>query len=381
MQGQILIGAPGRASTRGRLTLAAAVIVLAACGGGGGGGGGGDGDGGGATAQFTPLGFLAGQPASEVTALSSDGLVATGFASGNGETAQAFRWSAGALTSLAVLAGGTRARAYGISADGSVVAGTGDTSSNPATSSTGIRWNAAGGAFRIPALADASLCAAGPVSGDGLKIAGTCLTLNGNEAFLWSEATGPVGLGKFGPGLGAGSTATAISKNGAVVVGAGHPFKTGALLWNIGAGTVTIGSLPGDASASASGVSRDGTVVAGTSDDANNIHHAWRWTQQGLVALQNNIAGATGSSAAAISGDGKTIVGWADTPGGTAAFIWDESHGTRSLEDALASDWATRVAGWKLTRATSISDDGRVIGGSGTDPDGKTQAWIVKLPL
>jgi probable HAF family extracellular repeat protein len=370
---QVLVGFSGRVRACRTLAWAGAIMALASCGGGA--------SGPAANAQFTPVGFLAGQPASEVTAISADGSVVAGIASGNADTAQAFRWSAGGASGLAALAGGTAARAYGISADGSVIAGTGNTGTDPATPSAAIRWTS-GGAFRIPALADSTLCSAGPVSGDGLKIAGTCLTFNGNEAFVWSEATGSVGLGKFGPGLGAGSTAMAISKNGAVVAGAGHPFKTGAMLWNLGAGTVTIGMLPGDASASATAVSRDGAVVAGTSDDSTNNHHAWRWTQQGgLVALQGSITGYTGSSAGGVSGDGKTIVGGADTAGGAAAFVWDEAHGMRTLEDVLASDYGTRAAGWHLSRATSISDDGRVIGGTGIDADGKTQAWIVKLPL
>jgi probable HAF family extracellular repeat protein len=381
MQDRFFQATSGCAHRTRHLLLAATVIALASslasCGGGGDGGSGPV-----AGAQFTAIGFLAGQPATEVTALSSDGSVAAGVARGTGNTAQAFRWAAGVLSSLGPLAGGTRTQAYGVSGDGSVVAGTGDTSSDPATSSAAIRWVAAGSAFRIPALADSSLCSAGPVSGDGLKFAGTCLTLNGNEAFVWSEAAGVVGLGKFGPGLGAGSTAIATSKNGAVVAGAGHPSKTGAMLWNLGGATLTIGMLPGDASSIASAVSRDGGVVAGTSDDSSGTHHAWRWTQQaGLVALRGDIAGFSGSSAAGVSGNGNTVVGSADTAIGSQAFIWDEAHGLRTLESALANDYGMRAAGWKLTRATSISDDGRVIGGSGTDPDGKTQAWIVKLPV
>jgi len=173
----------------------------------------------------------------------------------------------------------------------------------------------------------------------------------------------------------------AISRNGAVVAGAGHPFKTGAMVWNLGNGAVTIGMLPGNISAIATAVSRDGSVVAGTSDDSAGNHHAWRWTQQGgLVALQGNIAGYAGSSVGGISGDGTTIIGWADTAGGTVAFIWDEAHGMRTLEDALASDFGTRATGWHLTRASSVSDDGRVVGGAGIDANGRTQAWIVKLP-
>jgi uncharacterized membrane protein len=122
-------------------------------------------------------------------------------------------------------------------------------------------------------------------------------------------------------------------------------------------------------------------VVAGTSTSDASAHRAFRWTaQSGPVALQGSFDGYLGSTATAISGDGNTIVGWADTTHGDTAFIWDSVHGLRSLESALAAEWTTTINGWKLGRATTISDDGRMIGGTGTNPEGKAQSWIIKLP-
>lgn len=41
----------------------------------------------------------------------------------------------------------------------------------------------------------------------------------------------------------------------------------------------------------------------------------------------------------------------------------------------------SELAGWRLTEATAISLDGRVIAGQGIDPDGERGAWVVTLPV
>jgi probable HAF family extracellular repeat protein len=333
-------------------------------------------------AQFTSLDTLPGFASMQLWSLSADGSLAAGTAQDGtgGLSDRAFSWRAGSFTTLPLLPGGTFNRASAVSADGSVIVGTGNTSSVPATSSAPVRWSG-GAASRIDGIAGALACSGDAVSGDGQKIAGTCLTSSGNEAFVWTAATGGVGLGKFGGGLGASSSTAAISKDGSVVVGSGNPVIAGAMLWNVSGSAVVLGKLAGDTSAVANAVSRDGSVVAGTSTNDAQAHRAFRWTAlSGMVALQGSFAGHLGSTATGISGDGSTIVGWADTTSGETAFIWEATHGLRTLESALTSEWPTNIAGWKLGRAMTISDDGRVIGGTGTNPEGKARAWIIKLP-
>jgi len=55
-------------------------------------------------------------------------------------------------------------------------------------------------------------------------------------------------------------------------------------------------------------------------------------------------------------------------------------HGWRKLDAVLATDYQTQITGWILTRATAISDNAQAIAGYGTNPQGQTEAWIVKLP-
>jgi hypothetical protein len=51
-----------------------------------------------------------------------------------------------------------------------------------------------------------------------------------------------------------------------------------------------------------------------------------------------------------------------------------------SVADFLADQGAS-LAGWRLTAATGISRDGRVIVGTGIDPNGSTQAWMARIEV
>jgi uncharacterized membrane protein len=127
---------------------------------------------------------------------------------------------------------------------------------------------------------------------------------------------------------------------------------------------------------------------------------AFRWTEaEGMVGLGDLPPGDYGSSAYAVSGDGSIIVGTSTvgTPIRTnpvetgiwtsiedwriaRAFIWDQAHGMRNLQDVLINDYGLDLTGWTLTIARDISDDGRTIIGDGINPEGQSQAWIARLP-
>lgn len=352
--------------------LLACALTLCACGGG---------DAAPEPPRFTSLGFVPGYASSQATAISGDGAVVAGTATAANGLTQAFRWTAQqGIGGLGFLPGGVRSSATAVSGDGSVVVGNADTTEEPSAATSAFRWRTGAGITRINPIVDASLCTASGVSTDGNTVAGTCLSVN-NEAFRWTQNAGAIGLGRFGGGSNQTSSANAISANGAVIVGQGHPVLTGAVLWPaIGAGMI-IGKLPGDDSAYASAVSRDGTVVVGTSIDSAQRPRAFRWTQaNGIIPLASGLAGIIGSSATAVSGDGRTIVGWATTPTGDTAMMWDADHGLRSIEVVLFSDYNTVLNGWRLIHANAISDDGRTIAGYGTNPQGQTEGWVLKLP-
>ncbi len=333
-------------------------------------------------ATFQNLGFLQGYSSSEADAVSSDGTVVAGTAATFAGNRQAFRWNAQqGIVGLAYMPGGTRSSASGISGDGAVIVGTGDTTdSDPATPSAAFRWVADAGMKRIDSLPGSYLCAGGGVSGDGAVVAGTCLQFN-NTAFRWMASTGPVALSRFGGGSDQQSSAAAISSNGAVIAGAGHPSLTGAVIWRADGSATILGKLPGDAAATATAVSRDGSVVVGSSTDNAGNYRAFRWTEQtGMVNLEKDVGGILGSVATSVSGDGRIVVGWGTVATGEVALIWDADHGLRPLDVALMADYLLQIDGWKLIRATAISADGHTVAGYGTNPQGQTEAWIVKLP-
>jgi len=85
------------------------------------------------------------------------------------------------------------------------------------------------------------------------------------------------------------------------------------------------------------------------------------------------------SNAAAISSDGKVIVGHSDSARGEAAFIWTEATGMRDLRDVLENEYGIDLRGWCLGRPNSVSGDGTAIVGTGTNPSGQTEGWIAVL--
>ena len=332
-------------------------------------------------ATFRSLGFLPGYAASRATAASSDGTIVVGTASTIDGQNQAFRWNAQqGLGGLGFVPGGTSSMATAVSADGAVVVGSGDAANgDPPAPAVAFRW-AAAGMQRVDSLPGSSLCHAGGVSGDGTLVVGTCLQIN-NSAFVWTAETGAVALSRFGGGSNQQSTAAAISRDGGSIVGTGHPSLTGAVMWTANGSAAVLGKLPGDVEGSATAVSRDGSIVVGSSMDPAGSHRMFRWTQQGgMVALGGSIESLRGSFATSMSGDGRIVVGWGSTPAGEVALIWDAEHGLRRLDAALSIDYQTEIAGWSLQRATAVSGDARTIAGYGANPQGQTEAWIIELP-
>ena len=85
-----------------------------------------------------------------------------------------------------------------------------------------------------------------------------------------------------------------------------------------------------------------------------------------------------GGEARGISGDGSIIVGKTKPLG---AFIWDASHGLRSLKSVLSEDFGLQndLNGWVLDEAYAISLDGTTIVGTGHNA-GATEAWRAVIP-
>jgi probable HAF family extracellular repeat protein len=299
-------------------------------------------------------------------------------------------WSQ-SITWLGTL-GGYESRAYGVSADGSVVVGWAYGVSadgavvvggawNAAGSWRAFRWTEAGGMQDLDTLGRYYSEAWG-VSADGSVVVGVALTAAGqSRAFRWENGV-MQDLGTL-PG-GDWSRAMGVSADGSVVVGEagtapgqsrtflwrvffGRAFSWRAFLWTEAGGMQDLGTLPGGDCSQAFGVSADGSVVVGEAlivaagqDRAFPWQNrAFRW-QNGVMQDLGTLGGDE-SEASAVSADGSVVVGWATNAAGQdRAFRWTVSGGMQDLGTlpgggesqafGVSADGSV-VVGWALTAA------------------------------
>ena len=347
--------------------------------------------------SFQGIGFL-GSPGvvrtSGASGVSADGSIVAGGGQ-TGVTGQAARWTAATgLVGLGNGPGGSSTGAAGISGDGSVIVGTlGDVEAMRWTASTGfagLGFLGGGGDrnFRTSAAYGTSFDGSVIV---GYSTTGVPVGVNG-EAFRWTAATGMVGLG-FLPGNN-GSRALATNANGSVVVGdssviaPASPDGQQAFRWTQSTGMVGLGVLAGNNTSTALGVTADGSTVVGTSflvaGNTAISGQSFRWTQStGMVGL-GVLRGDNASTAFAVSADGAVIIGNSELfvgrhrrSSGGAATIWDQVFGMQDLRQVLIAQYGLNVAGWELTTPISVSADGRTMRVSASIQTALMQGFVI----
>lgn len=261
-----------------------------------------------------------------------------------------------------------------------------------------------------------NLTSAFDVSGDGSKVVGlTWLEPDcGSTAhgFQWTEETGMVDLGAIVDGR--ASRANAISADGTVIGGwsdsdfgnrlgaqirdggawewitpSGEPIQAGEVLAVNSNGSILVG---GDY----------GSVAIATNPGAP-LFEPWLWSEAtGLIHL-GTVKGQRGGLidgqhyANDVSDDGSVVIGFDTlfTLGERWAFIWTKTGGIRMLQDYVRqyTDAATRAkictaqrgalqpcSKWDFATPAAISNDGKVIVGTGRNPAGNWEAFKVTLP-
>lgn len=245
-----------------------------------------------ASGGIAGLGFLSGSdPRSEAVAVSGDGSVVAGTSRNSSGEERAVRWSGGGITSLGTFScSGCDPTTTGLdlSDDGQVVVGAGLAKSlfgDPRLHAA--RWP--GGGTGIDDIGDlsgpATFNTAHGVSGNGGVIVGTGETSASPRGWWWSSGSGMNAL-PDAPGALSRSTAQAVSADGSVVVGSANTSgsTTGhleAARW-IGGGFGTLellGALPGVtvADSEARDVSGGGEVVVGRAVSASSGDRAFVW--------------------------------------------------------------------------------------------------------
>ncbi|WP_145245754.1 hypothetical protein [Aeoliella mucimassa] len=183
------------------------------------------------------------------------------------------------------------------------------------------------------------------------------------------------------------SLTSAVSADGSTIVG------NGARRWTVANGIETLPPLAGlDPSPttlpSALGLSSDGRWAVGrqgfTTLEARSLPIGLIWDGLSLPQVLDTHNAEWGSSGLDVTLEGTVVgqiyVNSSDVSDRVAGY-WTAATGMIPLQDLLATqyDLADELAGWKLTVAHDITDDGRFIVGSAIDPSGSNAAFLVDL--
>lgn len=185
------------------------------------------------------------------------------------------------------------------------------------------------------------------ISGDGSTVIGDAHGIT--TSFLWTKAGGMVDIVSL-TGL---SSARDVSYNGSVVVGSD--------VWSSAHGIQSYGSLPGPGWTSAAAISGDGLTVVGEGNgdaggDSSDGRQAFRWTSAaGIVGLGDLPGGLFNSMATDVSTDGSVIAGYSYGAAGREAFRWTQASGMVGLGDLPGGSYSSTAYG--------ISADGSTIVG------------------
>lgn len=364
-------------------------------------------------AVFFPLGDLpGGEFHSEATRVSADGSTVVGW-SMTDRGREAFRWTRHeGMSSLGLLPGGSQSTALGVSGDGSLIAGFADSSDAPGLQAEAFYWTRDEGMVPMGYLGDGTDSRARAISADGTTIVGGGVRSDGStEAFRWTRNEGLVGLGDL-PGGRFGSVAQNVSRDGNVIVGYGGAEQgREAFWWTPEEGMIGLGDVQGgdhnsaawditydrDFSVPGSPLVPSGAIGQITNDQGSIAARFSRngqifdaggelWSDESPVGRLHSAAyGSVGNSYPMF------IVGTIATEAGPQAFI-ENNSGYPGYDFQPLQQFARRHAGvsipdWHLSTAVSASDSNPqryfskngVFVGTGVDPTGATQAWLLDL--
>jgi uncharacterized membrane protein len=290
---------------------------------------------------------------------------------------EAFRSEDGAMTSMApLITDHDRSIARAANHDGTLITGFLNRHGSSPDWDGGFVWDWLGGtATWLGDLPGGSTWSTGDaISDDGTVIAGHSVDAINSRAIRW-DAGLPPSMTALGTGFDY-SFAYGVSGDGAKIVGfqlepSPSPHEV-ARCWS-GLAMIDLASPPGDFGTLAWGISADGSTIVGRSRQSSGVV-ATRWNGCSTVASVELLGTAPGhleSEANDASVDGGTVVGWSrlDINQDQEAVIWDAQHGMQLLHDVLTNDYGFDLTGWTLLEAEAISDDGKVIVGTGINPD------------
>lgn len=340
-----------------------------------------------ANAQVTFKGF--GVTDFIIQDMSADGSVVVGKGAGVNGGPGAFRWTAaGGLENI----GGNMDGVH-ISRDGKTIAGSAVDSQgirNAAIWQGGKNWRLLGGVPGGAGSGDADgvagvLSITWGVSGNGSVIVGSAYLPGGKfVAFRWDAVKGMVNLGSL---LNTNSQATAISADGNTIICRefGKTINPGAVFWEGVERLIHPFGWTGEALAT----NDTGSVIVGRYPAGGNagttyLYHAWNGELEDLGAVWPGQPGINveeyTSLPRGVSDDASVVGGRTGGAFEVFASIWTRETGMVYVRDYLTSKGVTNHKDWgKFVETTYVSPDGRFIAGSGFNPQGSQESWIVTL--
>lgn len=317
--------------------------------------------------RLTDLGVVDGYTQSFAYGLSDNGAFVAGWLQA-GSVTRAFRWSAGAgMEILALDAGMTSSRAFGVN-DSGVVAG--ESVLSP-TKREATLWTSSGvrnglGTLPNPGNPNSSSVAFG-VNNSGVA-AGWSDSAENTRAFRWTSVDGMASLGAL-PG-GTQTRAYSIAANGQIVGWGTSPdgdrgFVASPSLSSVGA----LSAQPGSRTR-AFGGSNNGWVTGDASDPAVG-DVAFLWSSDTSLISLGKLAGAARSFGADVN-SAAAVVGWNEGgANGEEGFLWTAQDGMLSFNTLLLG-----APGWQVQRARSINDLGYVVANA-VDSNGQVHAVLL----
>lgn len=179
---------------------------------------------------------------------------------------------------------------------------------------------------------------ASDVSADGkIVVGGSDCTIGGQPAgcaFRWTEAGGMEYIGTLYAGW--QSEARAMSADGSVIAGSSFDAdQQRAFRWTDAGGFEDLGTLQPTWWSEAQGISGNGLIVVGNSFDPTDVDgnssRAFRWTQGGGMVDLGTLAGGSNAVANGTNFDGSVVVGTSESANGDRAYRWTEAGGMVDL--------------------------------------------------
>jgi probable HAF family extracellular repeat protein len=312
--------------------------------------------------RFRALGFLPDARTTELSDLTADGSVVVASSGVESQWFRAVSWALeDGLRVIPELS--DTSSVSGISGDGSLVVG------NGIYGGVDRPFRLQNGVLDHLGLDTSGSIDANDVSSDGSIIVGSRSDGRIFHAFRWTEEGGVMDLGELEAEE--HSVASATNVDGSVVVGLiGVPPSYDAFRWDEDSGLQRLELPPGGSNVQNITVSADGRWIAlDAVRDGEAVLFSW---SDGELTELPRIPGNEGHQVFGISGDGSAIVGRSGP-----ATIWRRGQPLRLVRELLEED-GVDLSAWELEGAQAISDDGRVLIGSGFCRN-RAQAWIAWL--